>query len=337
MTNMSEPLDLSRLSPYERQAWHQIRQWENNAGRRSLVPERARAKAKELGQSAADAWREIPFTSVLDSVLERVMEGGYEALTDAVVASLQRERILDAVRRAGAPVESLSDLRGLDLQLIDEVCPRLNLRYASLSAATGAGSGFVAGGGTAAITGTFGVAAAPGVLAITAALAGDVIATIGLSARVVTHYAGYYGYDARDEEEKAVILAVIGIGVMGEGAAKQAAMLHVRKVAMMVARRATKKELGEEVIVKLIQNLFVKLSETLTKRKLAQALPVAGIAIGAGFNYRFMRKVGTAASFAYRERFLIEKYGLDSMTPNPDISQIIDMKALEDGDQSIEN
>lgn len=337
MTNMSEPLDLSRLSAYERQAWNQIRQWENNAGRRSVVPERARAKAKELGQSAADTWREIPFTSVLDSVLERVVEGGNEALTDAVVASLQRERILEAVRRAGAPVESLADLHGLDLQVIDEVCPRLNLRYASLSAATGAGSGFVAGGGTAAIAGTLGTAAAPGALAVTAALAGDVIATIGLAARVVAHYAGYYGYDARNEEEKAVILAVIGVGVMGEGAAKQAAMLHVRQVAMMVARRAAWEELGEEVIVKLIQSLFVKLSVNLTKRKLAQALPVAGMAIGAGFNYRFMRRVGTAASFAYRERFLIEKYGLDSSAPTPDISQIIDMKALEDGDQSMEN
>jgi hypothetical protein len=41
-------------------------------------------------------------------------------------------------------------------------------------------------------------------------LATDVIATTGLAARVVTHYAGYYGYDTR-EEEKAVLLAVIGL------------------------------------------------------------------------------------------------------------------------------
>lgn len=145
---------------------------------------------------------------------------------------------------------------------------------------------------------------------------------------MVTHYAGYYGYDAREEEEKAVILAVIGVGVVGEGAAKQAAMLQVRQVAMMVARRAAWKELSEETIVKLIQGLFAKLSVNLTKRKLGQALPAAGIALGAGFNYKLMRKVGTAASFAYRERFLIEKYSLDSHEPSPNIAGIIDVKGL---------
>jgi len=167
----------------------------------------------------------------------------------------------------------LSDLRTLDLRIIDSILPSLDLRYAITSAATGAGSGFVAGGGTAAIVGTGGVAAATGKLAVGGALAGDVVATIALAARVVTHYAGYYGYDTREEGEKAVLLAVIGVGVAREGAAKQAALLHVRQVAMMIARRATWKELGEEVVVKLVQGLFAKLSVRLTQRKLAQALP----------------------------------------------------------------
>ncbi|OWY59251.1 hypothetical protein B7486_75580, partial [cyanobacterium TDX16] len=85
-------------------------------------------------------------------------------------------------------------------------------------------------------------------------------------------------------------------------------------------------ELGEEVIVKLVQTLFAKLSVNLTKRKLGQALPVVGIGIGAGFNYALMRKVGTAASFAYRERFLIEKYGLDSQDPTPTLTDVVDVE-----------
>jgi hypothetical protein len=149
------------------------------------------------------------------------------------------------------------------------------------------------------------------------------VATLALAARVVTHYAGYYGYDTREETEKAVLLAVIGVGIAGEGAAKQAALLHVRQVAMMVARRATWSELGEQAIVRLIQNLFTKLSVRLTQQKLAQALPVAGIAIGAGLNYTLMRKVGTAASFMYRERFLIDKYSLDVADPAPDLADLV--------------
>ncbi|MCD9625299.1 EcsC family protein [Rhabdothermincola salaria] len=330
MDDSEETWDLSELSPYDRQAWQGIQRWQDAPSRRSLVPEKARRKAGQIGQGVAEAWKEIPGSAHIDEVVQMALTGGNEALTDAVAASLRRDRIIHAANSAGCPVEEIADLRSLDLQSVDTICPSLNIRYAAASAVTGAGSGFVAGGGTAAIMGTGGVAAAPGGLAVGGALAADVVATIALAARVVTHYAGYYGYDAREEEEKAVILAVIGVGVVGEGAAKQTAMLHVRQIAMMVARRAAWRELGEEVIVKLIQGLFAKLSVTLTKRKLAQALPVAGIAIGAGFNYALMRKVGTAASFAYRERFLIEKYGLDSGGPTPDLADVIDIEDFED-------
>lgn len=323
--------DLSRLSPYERRAWDRIQRWRRDqANGRSRVPAPVRKRARQVGQIAAKAWKATPGTAPIEEIVGKVLAGGNEALTDAVAASLRRDLILQAARRAGGAVDDLPDLRTLDLRIIDDILPSLNLRYALMSAATGAGSGFVAGGGTAAIIGTGGVAAAPGGLAIGGALAGDVVATIALAARVVTHYAGYYGYDTREEGEKAVLLAVIGVGVAEEGAVKQAALLHVRQVAMMIARRATWKELGEEAVVKLIQGLFAKLSVRLTQRKLAQALPVAGIAVGAGLNYALMRKVGTAASFMYRERFLIDKYSLDSDEPTPDLADVIDVDAVEE-------
>lgn len=43
-----------------------------------------------------------------------------------------------------------------------------------------------------------------------------------------------------------------------------------------------------------------------------------------------MRKVGTAASFMYRERFLIDKYSLDAGEPTPDFADVIDVEVLED-------
>ncbi|OWY60276.1 hypothetical protein B7486_70045, partial [cyanobacterium TDX16] len=212
--------DLSQLNPYELSAWQGIQTWQAASERRRLLPQGARDRATQLAKGAGEVWSEVPGSSQMTEVMQSVLAGGNEALTDAVAVSLRRARILEAVRATGASVEDLSDLHGLDLEILDQVCPRLNIRYAAASAATGAGSGFVAGGGSAAILGTGGVAAAPGAAAVTAALAADVVATIALAARVVTHYAGYYGYDARREEEKAVVLAVIGVGVVGEGAAK---------------------------------------------------------------------------------------------------------------------
>lgn len=163
MDDASSAYDLSQLSPYERQAWDGIQRWRfDQASRRSRVPEPVRQRARQVGQGAAKAWKGTPGSAQLNEVLDKVLAGGNEALTDAVAASLRRDRILEAARRAGGSVEELSDLRNLDLRAIDEIRPSLNLRYAVTSAATGAGSGFVAGGGTAAILGTGGVAAAPG-------------------------------------------------------------------------------------------------------------------------------------------------------------------------------
>lgn len=62
------------------------------------------------------------------------------------------------------------------------------------------------------------------------------------------------------------------------------------------------------------------LSARLIKRKLAQATIVIGIAIGFGVNYRFMSNLGDYAYFLYRERFLLEKYGLGNTDQLPPAS-----------------
>lgn len=40
--------------------------------------------------------------------------------------------------------------------------------------------------------------------------------------------------------------------------------------------------------------------------------------------------LGTAASFMYRERFLIDKYSLNSNEPIPDLADVIDVDAVEE-------
>ena len=161
--------DLNAMSDYERQAWARIQSWRaEQAKARGLVPAVVRRNAKKVGDLAAKSWDAAPGTDRLSGIMGKVLLGGQAAVTDAVAASLQRERILTAAREAGAAVNELDDLHSLDLKLIDEILPSLNLRYATASALTGAGSGFVAGGGTAGILGTAGVGAAPGAAAVAA-------------------------------------------------------------------------------------------------------------------------------------------------------------------------
>ena len=299
------------MSVYEHEAWADVQRWrQKQMDRKSLVPAVIRERTGQVKERAGDAWNAVPGADAIGKVLTGVMEGGYEALTDAVVATLQTERILKRLRADGHEVATLEDLARLDLEAIDRVKPRLNARYAASSAATGAAAGFVAGGGTAAIIGTGGVAAAPGALAITGAMSADVVATLAALGRSTAHYGGYYGFDPRDEAERAVLLGVIGAGTAAGGVARQQALLQVRQISMMVARRATWEQLGKESLVKLIQRIFERISIRLTKQKLGQALPVAGIAIGGSLNYTLVRRVATTADKVYRERFLDRKYGL---------------------------
>ena len=57
------------------------------------------------------------------------------------------------------------------------------------------------------------------------------------------------------------------------------------------------------------QQFANKFTVDLTKKKLGQFVPVAGMVVGAGLNFAFIDRIAAAANDAYRERFLVEKSG----------------------------
>ena len=76
--------DLSQLSPYERQAWDAVQRWRRTqVHRRSRVPAPAREQARQIGKSAAKAWKATPGNAQLNEVVNKVLEAGNEAVTDA--------------------------------------------------------------------------------------------------------------------------------------------------------------------------------------------------------------------------------------------------------------
>ena len=80
-------------------------------------------------------------------------------------------------------------------------------------------------------------------------------------------------------------------------------------IARDVALKKTWKDLEKHAFVKVVQKIAEALTIRLTKAKLAQVIPVAGAAIGGGFNAYYTNKVCDAAFYLYRERFLASKYG----------------------------
>ena len=67
--------------------------------------------------------------------------------------------------------------------------------------------------------------------------------------------------------------------------------------------------------MKIAQKFATSFGQKLTKKKLGQFVPFAGVGVGAFMNWKMIDDVADAAYWAYRERFLYEKGGeMDPMT-----------------------
>ena len=90
------------------------------------------------------------------------------------------------------------------------------------------------------------------------------------------------------------------------------------------------------MITQVVATVYTKLGLRLTQRKLAQAIPVAGIVIGAGLNAKLLSRIVDDAEHLYRERFLRERYGLTQAEVGPPedstipITDIVDAEIVED-------
>lgn len=244
--------------------------------------------------------------------------------------SVSIENVLRSYVRAGYVVLTLDDVQDLPLRAIDDVIPGLRWRYSLAAGVEGAGAGIViTGGELVATVGTVfsaGAAAAPGAGSVIGAIAFDAVSVLAASARAVAHTAAYYGYDVRLPEEESFALTIINWSSATSEGAKYAAFEQLSRITQQLARGATKGKLAEHLTVKAIQEIYARLGFRLTQRKLGQALPVVGIAFGAGMNAALLHAIGRDAELAYRSRHLAERYGfaVDELMKPPDNRDVVD-------------
>jgi hypothetical protein len=77
-----------------------------------------------------------------------------------------------------------------------------------------------------------------------------------------------------------------------------------------LARKKTWDQLNKHAVTKVVERFYTTIGVRLTQRKLAQAVPVMGIFVGAGLNVLLINRVADVADHLYRYRFLMEKYGI---------------------------
>ena len=227
--------------------------------------------------------------------------------------SVSTEKVLRSYQRAGYGVLAMDEVQDLPLRAIDDIIPGLRWRYSLVAGVEGAGAGFViAGGELVVVFGSVesaGAAAAPGAAAVIGAMAFDAATVLAASARVIAHTAAYYGYDVRLPEEELFALTIINWSSATSEGAKYAAFQQLSRITQQLVRSAPWAQLSEHVTVKVMQEIYTRLGIRLTQRKLGQAIPVVGIALGAGMNAGLLHAIGRDAQLAYRSRHLADKYG----------------------------
>lgn len=304
-----------RMSEYDGEAWDAIMAREQRT-ERSLVPAVVRDRLRRTGEVAKSRIDSIPGAEQFQSLLMKALGGFTDLGSRAARASVRSGAVLKAYQKRGHAVERVEDIRKLPLSEMDAVKPRLDIAYITASTVQGAAAGLAVSGGEilGAVSG-----GAPGAGVVVGAMAADAAAVLVASQRAVAHVAAYYGYDLTRPEEQLFALGVLNLGTSSE-VTKAAAYLELNKLVQGLAHRHTLEQLRQNVVTKVIEQVYAQLGMRLTQRKLGQAVPVVGVLIGAGLNAKTLSRVVDDAEHAYRKRHLQEKYGIVDDVPQPTVT-----------------
>jgi EcsC protein family len=272
-------MGFDEMSAYDRTAWDACLKAVYDSRAHHLVPSRVRELTGKAGQAIAAGYEKVPGREHADWIIEKAFDGGMALTFRPALRTVRPESVVRRVSKRHPSVEKVSDLRGLSLEECDEL-RRSGVGWTIGSAAEGAATSLMVTGAevSATVSGgvTIGVAAG--------AIAADVTTTMAVMGRSIGVVASTYGYDVRQPEEELFALGVLSLASANTLGGKAAAMASLSRLAQQMMRQTAMAQLKNHVLVKVIDRVYAALGGNLTKRKLAQAVPIAGAVINASVN-----------------------------------------------------
>lgn len=303
------------MSDYERKAWEALLDAATGAeqpGRFESLSRGFTGRAKAVAAQARSRVEQIPGATAaigkVDDLSTKAMGTLYVVLVERGLNSVTPAKVFAMYADEGVVVASYDEVKELDLKHCDRSVPRRKERYIALAVAEGAASSLAVTGATVSSTVTGGTTLPVAASAVVA----DVTAVMVGMGRIVALVAAHYGYDVREPQEQAFASGVIAYSAAGNSAEKAAALASLSRLTQQMMRRATWRQLRQHQTVNVVQQMFTALGFRLTKRKLAQVVPVLGAVVNGGLNARIAHRTFERAQQAYRLRFLTEKHELDA-------------------------
>jgi len=267
-----------RLTPYEKEVRREIEKWQSGGGSFFFK---------------AMNWAMQPVDWVVGRVISPDMEDEADAavnqflslLDDASKWAADPEGVLRSARKRGLEAESIRDLREADLETLDAIAREHTSQSAIFAAIEGGGTGL------------------GGIVLIAA----DIPLLFSINLRMIQQVAAAYGFELDKETFRPLILSVFNVASSGSTDAKVDAMREISVAAAAFANdldyrgkvRGSFRDQNRHLPREIVKNVL--------GRKLAQSIPIAGAAVGAGINYWFTTECATSALMLFRALYLERK------------------------------
>ncbi len=267
-----------RLTPYERDVQREIESWQHRDS--SFV-----MQAVNWAMQPVD-WvvRQIVSPDLEDQAGAAV-EQLLSMLNDASTWTYDAAGLLEKARQEGLDVERIEDLREAPLETLDPLARGLFSQHAVMAAVEGGGAGL---GGIAFI-------------------AADIPLLFTINLRLIQQIGAIFGFPMHGPEYRPLVLSIFNVAASGGKEAKNAALREVSVAAAAVANELAYKGRVSGTFRDQTRQFPREIAKNLLGRKLAQTIPIAGAAVGAGVNYWFTTETAETAFMLFRALYIEHK------------------------------
>jgi uncharacterized protein (DUF697 family) len=267
-----------RLNEYERQARREIDAWQH--GDASLV-----AQAMNWAMAPMD-WvvRRIVSEDLVEQVDEAVTQF-LSMLNDASEWTLDASEVLADARRHGIDVTRAEELRDHPLETLDQIARGYTTQNAILAAVEGGGTGL---GGAVLI-------------------AADIPLLFTINMRLIQQIGASYGFPLRGPAYRPLVLSIFNVAASSSREAKNDALREISVAGSALARGQEYRGRVSGTFREQNRHVPREIAKNIVGRKLAQAIPIAGAAVGAGINYWFTTEAAEGSYMLFRSLYLENK------------------------------
>lgn len=267
-----------RLTSYEKEVRREVDKWQR--GDASVLAQAFNFVMKPVDWVVEQA---VP-ADLVDQAGEAV-EQFLAVLNDASKWTADDGDLLAAAHKKGIDVDSVDELRDEPLEKLDALAQSFFTENTVLAALSGGGTGL---GGAVLIV-------------------ADIPILFMINFRMIQQIGAAYGFPMKSPEYSPVVLSIYNAAASNEREARSAALREISVAAAAFANDITYKGRVKGTFPDQSRHIPREIAKNIVGRKLLQAIPLAGAAIGAGINYWFTNETAQTTYMLFRGLYLEHK------------------------------